>query len=61
MERRGTPPMVHTKMKPTACSIGNSISIDPPHIVAFREKILSTAGLSMTIDRGIFSERIARQ
>ncbi len=44
-----TPPIVNRKMKPIAHSIGVLNSIDPPHMVAIHEKILTPVGTAMTI------------
>ncbi len=44
-----TPPIVNKKIKPNANSIGVLNSIEPPHIVAIHEKILTPVGTAMTI------------
>ena len=43
-----TPPRVKTKRKPMAQSMGVSNRIEPPHIVAIQEKILTPVGTAMT-------------
>ena len=45
-----TPPMVKTKMKPMAHSIGVLNSIEPPHIVTTQENTLIPVGTAITID-----------
>ena len=45
-----TPPMVKTKMKPIAHSIGVLNSIEPPHIVANQENTLMPVGTAITME-----------
>ena len=44
-----TPPTVNRKMKPSAQTIGDLNSIEPPHIVAIHEKILMPVGTAITM------------
>ena len=43
------PPMVNTKIKPTANSIGVSKVIEPCHMVAIQLKILTAVGTAISI------------
>ena len=43
------PPMVNTKMKPTANSIGVSNVIEPCHIVAIQLKIFTAVGTAISM------------
>ena len=44
-----TPPTVNRKMKPIAQSIGVVNWIEPPHMVAIQEKILTPVGTAITM------------
>ena len=44
-----TPPTVNKNKKPIAHSIGVLNSIEPPHIVAIHEKILTPVGTAITM------------
>ena len=43
------PPIVNTKMKPTAHSIGTSKVIEPRHIVASQLKIFTPVGTAISM------------
>src|SRR5438067_1121884 len=54
-----TPPSVNKKINPTAHSSGVLNSIEPPHIVAIHEKILTSVGTATTIVAGVKYARVS--
>ena len=54
-----TPPTVNRKMKPIAQSIGARKVIEPPHMVAIHEKILTPVGTAITIVAAVKYARVS--